>query len=115
MPINKVQLVSTPNDEGASSSEGRRCHPHLGLSSIATLLQHEHPNISVVVIDGRVMPLGEILERFDADVVGVSVLTLTYARALDIAHRAQGCRPGFMKHIDGNNNMYYDREGTGAE
>ena len=115
MPIKKIQLVNAPNDEGASSSGGRRCYPHLGLLSIATLLQHVHPDISVEVIDGSVTPLDEILERLDADVVGVSVLTLTYARALDIAHRAQGCRPGFMKHIDGNNNMYYDREGTGAE
>lgn len=87
--IEKVQLISPPNDYDVRSSGSMGFYPNLAIVSLATALKSEYPGIDVEVMDGGATGIEEMLERVDADVIGISTLTPSYGNTLKIAERAK--------------------------
>jgi anaerobic magnesium-protoporphyrin IX monomethyl ester cyclase len=85
----KVQLVNAPGSSLLPSAGSQGCFPHLGLVQLATVLSISNPDVEIEILDGTVLTLKEITSRIDGDVVGISVLTMTYASALTIAREAK--------------------------
>jgi len=61
----------------------------LGILSIAAYLKENNPDVAVEVLDGtNVLTLDQVLQRIDADVVGLSVTGVGYEYAIEIARHA---------------------------
>lgn len=84
----KVQLIH-PSTGGYSSNSRSGSYPPLGLISIATHLQHECPHVEVEILDGEKIPDHAIINRLNADIVGINANTVTYPQALRIAEAAK--------------------------
>lgn len=87
--IDKVQLISPPNDYLVPESGSMGLYPNLALVSLATTLKKSYPGMEIEVMDGCVTGTGEMLKRLDSDLVGISALTPSYGNALEIAERAK--------------------------
>src|SRR6266446_2418802 len=101
MKVNRVLLVSSPldDDEGRREAVNSRCFPPLGLLRIATQLQCDVPAVETKVVDGDLIGLPAIMnlvESFQPDIVGVSVLTTAYKSALEIATHSKDCGVGHV-------------------
>jgi anaerobic magnesium-protoporphyrin IX monomethyl ester cyclase len=101
MKVNRVLLVSSPldDDEGRREAVNSRCFPPLGLLRIATQLHSEIPDVEIKVVDGDLIGLPAIrnlVESFQPDIVGVSVLTTTYKSALEIATHSKNYGVGHV-------------------
>ena len=101
MKVDRVLLVSSPldDDEGRREAVNSRCFPPLGLLRIATQLQSDIPAIETKVVDGDLIGLSAIknlVESFQPDIVGVSVLTTAYKSALEIATHSKNCGVGHV-------------------
>ncbi|MCG3146257.1 MAG: Anaerobic magnesium-protoporphyrin IX monomethyl ester cyclase [Gammaproteobacteria bacterium] len=87
--VKKIQLVNAPNNPGSGPASAQGCFPHLGLISLGTVIRQNYPDIELEILDGSISHLEEILQKLDADIVGISVLTTTYENGLAIAYQAK--------------------------
>ncbi|MEK9165632.1 MAG: radical SAM protein [Patescibacteria group bacterium] len=85
----KIQLINAPTDPGIGGGGNTGCFPHLGILSIATALIKKFPDFEIECIDGSVTAIDEIIAEVDADIVGISALTMTYESTLAIAREAK--------------------------
>lgn len=94
-----VQLVLPPPDPTCGRLSRSGCFPPLGLVSIATELLRQTGH-RAEILDGELLDIDEIIERIDADIVGVSPSQVTYTNALRIAEQAKsrGARVVFGGH-----------------
>jgi radical SAM superfamily enzyme YgiQ (UPF0313 family) len=84
-PVQKVLLVNAGTDADVSSIANDGTFPALGVVSLATVLQRDHPELNVIALDGQVTPMAEIerlIADFEPDVLGVSALGTSYANTL---------------------------------
>lgn len=89
--INRIVLINAPIDTKYQDSTSLFCPP-LGLMSIKTYLEQKNEEFEVLLLDGMVLALNEIIKRmnsFHPDVVGVSVQLLSYKNALKICREAK--------------------------
>ena len=58
----------------------------LGILSIGAYLRQHNPGVNVEVLDGNnVLPLDEVIDQLDADVVGITATAVGYEYAVKIA------------------------------
>jgi anaerobic magnesium-protoporphyrin IX monomethyl ester cyclase len=62
----------------------------LGILSVGTYIRQNNPGIEVEILDGNnVLPLDQVIEKLDADVVGVSTTAVGYDNAIKVARAAK--------------------------
>ena len=76
------------------------CFPPLDLLSLATYVQSRRPHASIEILDGDLLSLEEIIERLDADIVGISPKVLSYETAMAVAQAA--CTSGSRVIVGGS-------------
>ncbi|EIM72649.1 Fe-S oxidoreductase [Nitratireductor aquibiodomus RA22] len=87
-----IYIVNAGNDPKFASISNDGCYPALGVLALGTWIKKNIPEVDVVVRDGQVFPLVEILDEIQQlrpFVVGVSVLATSYENALAIAGAAK--------------------------
>jgi radical SAM superfamily enzyme YgiQ (UPF0313 family) len=85
----KLQLVNASLSKGLCPSIRAGGYPPLNLVSLSTYILHYLPSIEVEILDGEILEEDNLINRLDADVVGISCNTLTYSSALAIAKEAK--------------------------
>lgn len=88
--INRIVLINAPIDTKYQDSTSLFCPP-LGLMSIKAYLEQKNEEFEVLLLDGMVLALNEIIKQmnlFHPDVVGVSIQLLSYKNALKICREA---------------------------
>ena len=88
--IEKVQLILPPpkRPDTVITKFAKWSQP-LGIMSIAAYLDENNPEVVVEVLDGNnVLTLDEVLDKIDADVVGISVTGVGYEYAIEVAKHA---------------------------
>lgn len=88
--IEKVQLIlPPPKRPDTVITKFAKWPQPLGLLSIGAYLKANNPGVDVEVLDGNnILSLDEVLERIDADVVGLSVTGVGYEYAMKVARHA---------------------------
>jgi anaerobic magnesium-protoporphyrin IX monomethyl ester cyclase len=62
----------------------------LGILSVATYLKQHNPGVEVEILDGNnVLTLAQVIDRLDADVVGISATAGGYDHAIEVARVAR--------------------------
>lgn len=84
----KLQLVQ-PTTGCYRSNSRTGCYPPLGLMSIATFLKQLHSSVEIEILDGEIISQNEIINRLDADIIGLNTNTVTYPQAITIAEEAK--------------------------
>ncbi|GAF69905.1 unnamed protein product, partial [marine sediment metagenome] len=100
----KVMLVSPPYCKPYSAEENKQVQADaapLGLGYIASYILHEGSRIEVKIIDFGVEAFSperwkQELQAFKPQVVGLSILTLGYPRAMTLAKLAKEFDPGIL-------------------
>lgn len=90
--VERVLLVNAGNATGTASIPNDGCFPALGVVSLATVLQQDHPDLEIEVMDGQVTPQDAIelkIRSWKPSVVGFSVLSTSYLPAIQLAHAAK--------------------------
>jgi len=88
--IRKVQLVFPPpkRPDTVVTKYAKWPQP-LGILSIGAYLQEHNPGVEVEVLDGNnVLSLDEVINRLDADVVGISLTGVGYEYGIEVARQA---------------------------
>lgn len=94
MAKNLVYLVNAPNDIGMAAIANYHTFPALGVLTLGTWLKQKIPGVDVVVRDGGVFPIGQIVEEISSLrpwIVGVSVLATSYQNSILLAQHAKDC------------------------
>lgn len=88
--INRIALINAPIDTKYQDSTSLFCPP-LGLMSIKAYLEQKNERFEVLLLDGMVLSLNEIIKQmnlFHPDAVGVSVQLISYKNVLKICREA---------------------------
>lgn len=88
----KVMLVNAPVKTNGNECANLATFPALGIVSLGTRLQKDFPGIEISIADGGLHSKEEIKKQIEdekPEIVGISVLTPTYAEGLDIAEYAK--------------------------
>jgi radical SAM superfamily enzyme YgiQ (UPF0313 family) len=86
--VERVLLVNAGTDAGVASIANDGTFPALGVVSLATVLAQDHPGIDVQALDGQVIAAPELertIRAFKPDVLGISVLGVSYQTSLWLA------------------------------
>lgn len=88
--IRKVQLVfPPPKRPDTVVTKFAKWPQPLGILSIGAYLQEHNPGVEIEVLDGNnVLSLDEVINRLDADVVGVSLTGVGYEYGIEIARHS---------------------------
>ena len=88
--IEKVQLIlPPPKRPDTVITKFAKWPQPVGILSIGAYLKENNPEVDVEILDGNnVLELEEVLERIDADVVGLSVTGVGYEYAVEVARHA---------------------------
>lgn len=89
--INRILLINPPN-ETTGHNTNYACFPHMGIVSLGTQVLKKYPHIDIRTADGGIKSTDQITSIIDSyrpDVLGISVLTPTYAEGLRIAEYAK--------------------------
>lgn len=88
--IEKVQLIlPPPKRPDTVITKFARWPQPLGLMSLGAFLRKNNPGAEVEVLDGNnVLTLDQVLDRLDADLVGISVTGVGYEYAIQVAEEA---------------------------
>lgn len=86
--MTRVQLIQ-PTTGPYRSNSRTGCYAPLGLVSIATYVRSQCPDTDIEIIDGELVTQEEILQRLDADIVGISTNAVTYPQAIETAETAK--------------------------
>jgi radical SAM superfamily enzyme YgiQ (UPF0313 family) len=84
----KIQLVQPTTGEYKSNSRSGS-YPPLGLVSIATYVKKHNPDTDIEILDGELLTHEEIIQKLDADIVGINANTVTYPQAIKVAKAAK--------------------------
>ena len=89
--IRKVQLVlPSPKRPDTNVTKFAKWPQPLAIISIATYLRQNNPDVEVEILDANnVLSMEQVIERLDADVVGVSTTAAGYDHAVEIARIAR--------------------------
>ena len=88
MQSNLVYIVNAGNDEGMSSIANDYTFPALSALALGTWLQVRVPEVETIVRDGGVATQAKVLaeiERYKPGLLSVSVLSMSYRNALEMA------------------------------
>ncbi len=90
LKVEKVQLIlPPPKRPDTSIAKFARWPQPLGILSIGGYLRRNNPDVSIEILDGNnVLALTEVIERVDADVVGITATGAGYDNAIELAEIA---------------------------
>jgi len=81
----KLQLVNSPLPDHMSDCLRSKCYPPLNLVSLATHVENNIRDIDIEIIDGEIINFESLINKINADIVGISSTSLSYESAVKIA------------------------------
>jgi radical SAM superfamily enzyme YgiQ (UPF0313 family) len=103
----KLQLVFCSHDYGRLAYEDEiQAQPPLGLLCLASYLKHANSNLEIEVLDGKLLSEREILDRLDADLIGLSVWFSNYRATITLADKIKSVNPDTRIVLGGPHTAY---------
>jgi radical SAM superfamily enzyme YgiQ (UPF0313 family) len=77
--------------------------PPTGLAILASVIYSVRPDITIRILDGNLLSIGEILDAIHGDLIGISDWSTFHNNAMLIAKESKGCLPDSPVIIGGPN------------
>ncbi len=88
--LQHIARLGTPGTRDGYTGKYARWPQPLGILSVATYVEQNHPGVEVEILDGNsILGLDEVKHRIDADLVGISTTALGYDHAIEVARAAK--------------------------
>ncbi len=88
--LNNLNQIVCSNQKDKHVAKFARWPQPLGILSIGTYIKKNNPGVEVEILDGNnALTLNQVIDKLDADVVGISATALGYSNAIKVAEIAK--------------------------